>query len=356
MQRARSLLWLAPLAALLGALAGCSKHVPLAAPAAPLTQPTRLCSEHEGAAHCRAAARVERLLDGDLEILSMADTPSGSQGAKLLTVRAKPSGVVLRIKWRPQSSADLINEPRKELAAYAVQRLFLHDDELVAPPTVAHCFPLAAYRAYVPGALGSFDSVECVLGFASLWLEDVQSVSGARKAGLLGPGDGIWDQRLFEENALYRSSVSKANLLTYLINHGDAHTEQFVIERAPGGLRAYVVDSSIAFLSIKNPMLLLRQDWSNIQVPKLPAPAVERLAKLGEDDYAQLSCAALLVRREQRLEPEARSGGACAPDDSAMSWQGEQLRIGLTKLEIALVRTRVTTLLKREDLARLTAP
>src|SRR3954470_12157610 len=102
---------------------GCSKSLPLAAPAAPLSQPTRLCAEGETPPTCRSARGVEELLAGDLKIVGMADPPSGSQGAKLLTLRGKLRGreVVFRAKWRPQSSDDLINESRKELAAYAVQ-------------------------------------------------------------------------------------------------------------------------------------------------------------------------------------------------------------------------------------------
>ncbi|HEY6078642.1 MAG TPA: hypothetical protein VIW29_07555 [Polyangiaceae bacterium] len=336
----------------MASLLGCSKDVPLAAPAAPLTKPTRLCGEHEGPPHCRPAAQVEKLLGDELEILSMADTPSGSQGAMLLTLRAPRHGTVLRVKWRPQSGADVINEPRKELAACAVQRLFLEPDELVAPPTVAHCFALEKYRVHVPKAKPSFHSIDCVLGFASLWLEDVQSVGGARKDGLLSPGDGIWDPGLFAKDALYRSSVGKANLLTYLINHGDAHSEQFMLERAPGGLRTYVVDSSIAFLSIKNPMLLLRQDWSSIQLPKLPPRPIQRLAKLTDADYARLACATTLVRHDRQLTTEHQPH--CAPGDTTMSWQGERLRIGLSKSEIELVRQRVGELLQRPDLAQLT--
>jgi len=39
-----------------------------------------------------------------------------------------------------------------------------------------------------------------------------------------------------------------------------------------------------------------------------------------------------------------------------MSWHGSRLRIGLTANEIALVRSRVRTLLERPDLPQLLAP
>jgi len=349
MNKGRFLGWLS--SALVAATLGCGHHSPLAKPAEPLTPPTRLCGAHEGPPACRTAAQLERLL-ADAELVGMADTPSGMQGAKLLTLKAQ--GVVLRAKWRPQSSGDLINEPRKELAAYAVQKLFLKDTELVAPPTVARCFSLETYREFAPKESATFPDTDCVFGFLSYWLEGVKTVGAARKADLLGDGSGIWDAKRFEEDETYRRSVSNANLLTYLINHGDAHEEQFVLEEAPRGLRAFVVDNSIAFRSIKNPMLLVRQDWSQLQVPKLPRAAVERLRDLTDADYEGLATVSELERRQRQLVPvHARDAKS---DGTALSWSGDRLRLGLTPGEIALVRGRAGDLLKRADLDSLLQP
>ena len=338
---------------------GCSHHHPLAAPAAPLTPPTRLCgaTESGNSAACRSVREVEHLLDAEPVILGMVDPPSGSQGAKVLTLKASgPRGAtVFRAKWRPQSSADLINEPRKELAAYAVQRLFLTDDEFVSPPTVAHCFPLSSYRQFAKAEQPTFEVADCVLGFASYWLEDVQSVSAARKHGVLDSGDGVWDAARFDRDTLYRESVAKTNLLMFLIEHGDAHDDQFLLEVTPHGARAFVVDNSIAFLSIPNPMLLFREDWSNIHVPWLPKRAIERLRRLTDDDYTLLGTVAELELKDRQLVTPSELERAPS-DGSAMSWHGSRLRFGLTTKEIALVRSQVGELLARPDLARLTGP
>jgi hypothetical protein len=298
---------------------------------------------------------VERLMAGDLELLSMDDTPSGSQGAKILTLRSE--GVVFRARWRAQSTNGLINEPRKELAAYAVQRLFLDDDELVAPPTVAHCFPLSDYRRFAPDEKASFQHVDCVLGFASYWLERVKTVESAEDADWIEKDTGILDEELFEEDALYRASVANANLLTFLINHGDAHGKQFMLEQTPRGFRTYIVDNSIAFLSIKNPMLLLREDWSKLQVPALSARAIARLGELSERDLAGLGTIAELELRGRQLTsaPGTTPERQRETDGSAMSWNGARLRIGLTRGEIDLVSSRIRELLTRPDLNALVA-
>lgn len=334
---------------------GCSKHEPLAPPAAPLTPPTRLCGPNEGSPECRSASSIEQLLSADLEILGMADTPSGMQGAKLLTLLShdKDREIVLRAKWRPQSSEDVINEPRKELAAYAVQHLFLDETDLVVPPTTAHCFAGPHYRHFEPKARASLRGVDCVLGFLSYWLEDAKSVKSARKDGLLGPGSGVWDARRFQSDGAYRDSVSNGNLLTYLINHGDAHDEQFVLQTSPRGLRAFVVDNSIAFRSIKNPMLLLREDWSSIQVPALPSKAIARLKALTPADFARLGNISELALQDGALIPISPSE-PLASDGTTMTWNGSHLRIGLTTGEIELVAARTAELLKRPDLDALT--
>jgi hypothetical protein len=340
------------------ALAGCSKPRPLAAPAAPLTPPSRLCAVGEAPPACRSARQVEALLGKPLEILGMAPTPSGQQGAKILTLRAQVGAqkVVFRAKWRAQSSASIVNEPRKELAAYAVQKLFLDETELVVPPIVAHCFPLAEYRVFVPDERPSFDDIDCVFGFVSYWLESVQTASAARKDGLLGgEGEGFWDAGLFERDAMYRRSVANTNLLTYVIRHGDPHNAQFLLERTPQGLRTYVVDNSIGFRSVKNPIYFLREDWAKIRVPRLPKRSVERLRALTKEDFAGLVTVNELSRQGRQLVRLATPGPATG-DESAMSWSGSRLRIGLTRGEIELVESRIRDLLARPDLASIVEP
>lgn len=339
-------------------LAGCSKPRPLAAPAAPLTPPSRLCAGGEKPPTCRSARQVEELLGTQLQILGMAHTPSGQQGARILTLRVKLGArdVVFRAKWRAQSTASIVNEPRKELAAHAVQKLFLDETELVAPPVVAHCFPLAEYRAFVPDERASIDGIDCVLGFVSYWLESVRTASSARQDGLLsGPGEGFWDAGLFERDPMYRRSVANTNLLTYVIRHGDPHNAQFLLEQTPQGLRTYVVDNSIGFRSIKNPIYFLREDWAKIRVPRLPKRTVERLRALTDEDFASLATVTELQLQDRQLVRAAKPAAGHS-DERAMSWNGSRLRIGLTRGEIELVQSRIRDLLARPDLARIVEP
>src|SRR5215510_13639937 len=136
---------------LLALVVSCSSAAPLAAPAAPLTEPTVLCTTAQNS-RCNSAEAVESWLRApSLQIVGSAPTPGGQQGAKLLTLTV-PRGtgsIVFRAKWRSLDTESLINDPRKELGAYAVSKLFLDPDEYVVPPTSGHCFELDHYRRRV---------------------------------------------------------------------------------------------------------------------------------------------------------------------------------------------------------------
>jgi hypothetical protein len=318
-----------------------------------------LCAARESAPSCRSAQEIEQLLAADdLQILGMDDPPGGMQGAKILTLRGSVAGrsVTFRVRWRAQSTADVINEPRKELAAYAVQKLFLNEDELVAPPTAAYCFGLAEYQRFAPDERATFRGVDCVFGFATYWLEGVKTAASASEDGWVSNnGDSmLWDRRQFERDAMYRASISKCNLLTHLINHGDAHGGQLLLEQTPRGLRVYVVDSSVAFLSIKNPVMLFREDWSQLQVPSLPERSIARLKSLSRQDFARLGVVQELDLRDGRLLPRKQTSPDSSGEPGAIRWSGKHLRIGLTEAEIALVSSRIRDLLARPDLAKLT--
>jgi hypothetical protein len=241
-----------------------------------LTEPTQLCREGAGRA-CREAGDVEALLQrGDLEILAARETSTGVQGAYILTLRTRVvPRVVFRAKWRPDSSETHRNNPRYELAAYALQKQFLEPREYVVPPTATHCFPIATYRARVnPKARGS----QCVRGVLSYWLEDVTSVADAREAGWFrGSNDHILDPARFARDRVYRDSIARVNVLTYMIGHRDSHARNFVLARAGKSPVVYSIDNSLSFTMAPNPRIPPFNDWSKLHVPALPRSVVDRL-------------------------------------------------------------------------------
>ena len=340
--RRRLILFLTPVA--LGCGAADEPDRPPPRPAAPLTPPKVLCAALPAGAPerpCRPAEEVERwMASPDLEILGTAQTPSGIQGARVLTLRFPgPPAVVFRAKWRAQSTLSSKNVPRRELVAYAIQKLYLAPHDYVVPPTAAHCFPLAMYRARVlPAAQPSFRDVPCVLGFLSYWLEDVEGLKDAREEGWFASRDDALDDDLFAENPLYRESVADMNLLTYLIDHADTHSAQFVIRRDREAPATYSVDNSMAFGVKKNTRV--RVDWSQIQVPALSRRAVERLREASVDRLS--SIAELELAGGGRLVPVASAPRAAEP--AGIRWIEGRLVIGMTVDELAMLRERLTRL------------
>lgn len=322
-------------------------------PAAPLTLPKVLCTPVPDGAEpppCRSAEEVERwLASPDLEILGADSTPSGIQGARVLTLRLPgPPEVVFRAKWRAQSTLTSKNDPRRELVAWAIQKLYLAPHQVVVPPTAAHCFPLDMYRGRVlASARASFRDVPCVLGYLSYWLEDVTGIKDAEREGWFRSHDDALDDELFAANRIYRESVADMNLLTYLIDHADTHRAQFVIRKDPRAPMVYSVDNSMAFGVKRNTRV--RVDWAEIQVPALPARAVERLRAADID--ALSSIAELELAGGGRLVPVAPRPRAAEP--AGIRWIEGRLVIGMTVDELDMLRDRVTDLFLAIDRGKL---
>ena len=288
-----------------------------------LTEPTLLCREGAPSRSCRTASNVEALLQReDLEILAANKTPAGIQGAHVLTLRS--DGVVFRAKWRPESSTTSRNSPRNELGAYGLQKLFLDPDQYVVPPTAAHCFPLVTYRQHIDASAKPAPGTQCVYGILSYWLEDVVSITDARKAGWF---HGLYNHALdlvrFTRDPVYRNSIARVNVVTHLIRHGDSHTKNFVVARTSEGSPVfYTIDNSIAFSVPPNKRIPADHDWSQIKVPALPRVAIDRL----RDALPRLDSLSTISRVQQN---------------------GARFSVGLTTAEIEGVRARVNELLAR---------
>jgi hypothetical protein len=336
-----------------GALAmspGCAHGPP--PPAAALSPPARLCERGARPPLCREARGVEAMLRAaDLTILGSGATGEGIQGAKVLTLalRGSEGRVVFRAKWRPYSVTSSVSQPRNELAAYAIQKLFLDETDYVVPPVAGHCFPLHDYRRVEPDAEPSFPRLRCAFGFLSYWREDVVSLDTAEEQGWFESERGPFDEHLFLRDPVYRSSIGEVNLLTYFIDHDDSHSDQFMLARKPGHTSVTVVDNSMCLLSPWNDKLERDEDWSRFQVPALPRRALERLVRLTDDEIATLQVIEQHELRDGLLVSTPGSGAPARGDPSAgMRWATrDRLQVGLTDREIALLRLRRDSLSER---------
>jgi hypothetical protein len=97
---------------------------------------------------------LQRLLaSAPFELRSMERAEAGIMGVSKSKAYFPSRRLELTVKWAPAppKTADAWNaSPRKELAAFAVQRWFLDPDDWVVPPTAMRCVPLSAYRRLAP--------------------------------------------------------------------------------------------------------------------------------------------------------------------------------------------------------------
>ncbi len=293
---------IAPVLAMV-ALPGCrSDETGSPRPSEPLTPPTRLCRKDSVFESCRSASEVEEwLADPHLVIVGAAATPGGVQDARVLTLRVPTiPAIVFRAKWRAETTATRRNSPRRELAAYAVQKLFLK--------------------------------------------ENVQTLGAARKAGWFRGARGhALDRKLFDGNRTYRDSIASVNLFTYLIAHADSHAGNFLITRDRDEPFVYSVDNSLSLGMPRNAKLPDADDWSRLRVPALPRDQIDRIRALGSRMDELRSCAEL-EPQDGQLVLASRSSRASAPPTDGMDWVEGRLRVGLTASEIAGLRDRIERL------------
>lgn len=330
---------------------GCGYSVP--DPAAPLSSRAPLCLGSDDAgtgSNCLSVARVEGwLTDPNLEIIGAAEAPRGIQHTRVLTLRTRESGrsIVFRAKWRAISTMSSHNDPRKELAAYGVQRLFLEPAEFVVPPTAAGCLELDSYRRLVDAAAEpTFERLKCVFGFLQYWLEAAVPLDEADDAGWLDASDGPLDRDLFDHDPGYRRMLVHLNLLTYLIDHDDTHAGQFLVTRADERLRIYSVDNSMSFEDRTNPTLDEDEDWSRIQVPSLDSASLDRLRALTDADFEALLVLQQFELNSGRLLP-VELGPGVRKSTSGLAWDGRRLNVGLRRSEVAQLKRRTRALLSR---------
>jgi hypothetical protein len=304
-----------------------------------------------GPADCRDASSVEALLqERGLRILKVEEESRGRQGSKRLTLLWTGDGGSLRFraKWRALSTSHGLNDPRRELGAYAFQKRFLQAEDFVTPPTVAHCFDIEHYRTLVDaGEEPSFPGTSCVFGTLGYWLEDTFSVEQAYAYGRL-PSPELLNPVAFARVPSYRRSISNANLLTSLISAGDTHRFQFVVAGDARAPHVYVVDHTISFSFFRNPKLGLDEYWSIILVPALPRDSIERLRSLSMQDFDQLSVIEQFEIQGGLLSPTA-PGPVTGSPDVGLRWTGHELQVGLTTQEIDLLWNRTQDLLERID-------
>lgn len=247
-------------------------------------------------------------------------------------------GVNLKAKPFPSPSLDgWNNNPRKEIAAYELQKIFLEPRDYVVPTTLARCIPVEDYLPSSPNAHPTLEGTNCVLTVLSLWLANVTVP------------DAFYDEARFLSDPAYAYAYGIFNILTYLSDHLDNRKGNFLTSKDDRFPRAYAIDNGIAFGSwIYNWFIPSSYAWRKIVVPAVPKSAVDRLRELRREDLNRFAVLAEFHKTEDG-HLDAVPPGASLDPDRPVNISGAVVQIGLTENEIDDVWERIEKLIERVD-------
>jgi hypothetical protein len=248
--------------------------------------------------------------------------------------------VMLLAKWANAApgASTFNNEPRFELAAYEIQKLFLEPDEYVVPPTVLRAFPLPYAQTQTPGVLRTFSETASVLVLLQYWLTAVTP-------------DNYWDQKRAQADTLYARHIGNFNVLTYLIRHQDSNVGNYLISESQENPRVFAVDNGLSFSSeISN----RGYEWRNMRVQRLPQATIARLRSITRDDLDR-TLSVLAEFEVSNGELIAVPAGENIGAARGVRRSENRVQLGLTRAEIGAVESRLRNLISQVDRGRIAA-
>lgn len=279
----------------------------------------------------------ETLVSGDFKLTERKQTEYGGSGPSRVTYYFPKIERSIRFKWKAVPSDELEtvnNSPRKEIAAYEIQKLFLDSEDYVVPTTLLHCEPMGRY-AEMQGALRpSMKGTDCVLGVLSVWLEDVTVAKT------------LYEAARFTKEPGYAHYMANFNLLTYLIDHKDARESNFLVAKDKTRRQVFSIDNGIAF----QPFLykFFADNWNVIRVAGLREKHVERLREIEREDLDVLGIVAQFEKDEDGVMVPVAFGENISANTGVRRRNGV-LQIGLARFEIDGIWARIQRLLEEVE-------
>lgn len=260
----------------------------------------------------------------------------GVTGASRLTIDY-PGGASLKVKWKPVPTKTMDgwnNSPRKEMAAYAIQRWLFDEKDYVVPTLAPYCISLENYRPIDPNPKPNIQGSQCVLGIVAVWLEEVTAPVH------------IYNSIRFEKDAAYANAMADLNLFTYLVDHRDGRRGNLLLSSIPSNPRVFAVDNGIAFEPF--PWNFLIRNWYRIRVPWLGSKSVARLRKVNAGMLESLGVVAQMEIDDNGIFQLAPNGPNFDAKKGARV-RKEKVQFGLTKEEIEELGERIADLLEKID-------
>ncbi len=283
---------------------------------------------------------AERLLAyGEYEVLSVESAGSGTTRPTKAHIRFLETGDEFNVKGKPvpEDLDGINNSPRKELAAWKLQMLFLDPVDYTVPATALRCVPLDREANYTGQTTANIAGTDCRLREVTVWMEDVTLP------------DALYEQERFANDVAYAYHLANFNILAYLINLRDNRTGNVLVSKDPANRRVFAVDNGVSFGTIwYNWIYPPTYAWRTIRVPALPRRSVDRLRAVGREDLDFLMVVAQMEVDAAGVLHNVAPGPPIEPDGGA-NFDGKTLQLGLTRSEIDAVWQRIRRLVERVD-------
>jgi hypothetical protein len=283
-------------------------------------------------------AEVERRMS--LDAFEIPDPPKstaqGIGGAQVLKIRFPEDGATLKVKWKrmPPDLDGVNNAPRKEIAAYELQKLVLDPSDYVVPTSVPRCVRLEVFEELGVAAQPTIPESRCVMGLLSVWIDHVTVP------------ELLYDERRFLDDPVYARYLANFNLITYLIQHLDGRDGNFLVSKDESRRQVYAVDNGISFGAFFYNWFV--PNWEVIRIPALRRESIDRLRTLRREDLDRLGVLVhMSVDEAGVLRPVADTENF--DDDDGARIQDGSIQLGLTEDEIDDVWERIEDLIEDVD-------
>ena len=286
------------------------------------------------------AEAVAMLAEAAPDVQEVERTAAGTSGAEEVELRLAGSEMRIKTKQVPPDLDGINNAPRKELAAYAIQSLFLEPEDYLVPATTLRCIPVARRQNWHDGHVEpTLSGTGCVLLVLAMWLRDVTVP------------EVVFERERFLSEPSYAYYLANLNVFTYLIEHRDGRSGNFLVSK-DDRRQVFAIDNGVAFGQRWPNYNWFVPNWDVLRVPALRKDTIDRLRVLKREDLDFLLVVAQLEPDDQGVLKLVPPGPPIDEDEGA-SRRGSTVQFGLTEDEIDDVWERIEELIEDVDEGKL---
>jgi len=275
----------------------------------------------------------------EYEVLSLVPAGAGMTRPEKGELLFPETGDRFSVKGKlaPTSLDGINNSPRKELAAWKLQALFLDPVDFTVPSTAMRCAPIAEWNERHDPQGPTIPGTSCMLWETAIWMENVTVP------------DDLYKEELFLYDVTYAYHLANFNIFAYLINLRDNRKGNVLVSKDDSNRRVFAIDNGVAFGTIwYNWFYPPTYEWQQIRVPGLPRNSVDRLRKLQRADLDFLMVVSQLDVDSEGIMRTVEPGPPTDPNDGA-TFDGKSVQFGLTLDEVDAIWERIEALVEEVD-------